>query len=724
MAETDLHDTNPYEYYNQVIATYEQAMTKWEKRVEKILKTYRDEWRDQRRQFTQSKFNILWSNVQTLIPACYAKLPQPDVSRRFNDHDPVGRVAALILERALEYEVNHYSDFKSCLDGCVLDRFLGGRGTAWTRYEPHFRALPKVEPLSEESPDGEGQLPTLGQTPQSLSPYGSAAGSAESIALERSASPSDSAPEKQGIGQPEDGLSVTSDIDEPHEELDYECTPTDYVHWRDFGHLVARTWEEVGVVWRRVYLTREALIKRFGEETGDRVPLDCIPEEIKKDKNVGGPDSSMARGLIYEVWDKEFGCVYWLSRSLGEILDEREDPLELEGFWPCPKPLYATLTTDSLMPVPDFTMYQDQAEELNVLSDRIDGLVKALQVKGVYNSAFKELARIMTEGENNTLIPVDNWQAFAEVNGLKGAVDFVDIQPIFNALLACYQAMEQVKQQVYDITGIADIVRGVTVASETATAQQIKGTYANLRLHSLQEEVASFATDLLRIKAQIIGNFYSENTLMQMGVANNLEPSDLALVPQAIALLKNKVLRNFRIEVAADSMVQLDEAENKEQRMEFLNAVGTYLQQAVQLVGAAPEMAPLAMGLLKFGVRGFKVGKDIEGLFDQTTQLVMQKLQNPAPPQTSPEVQQEMLKNQGIAMKQKGEQQVLPFKLMADKTRANADMAKSAAEVAVAKANVQKAHAGTVQSMVKTAHEIAKPPAGILPRPTVGNGSA
>ena len=60
-------------------------------------------------------------------------------------------------------------------------------------------------------------------------------------------------------------------------------------------------------------------------------------------------------------------------------------------------------------------------------------------------------------------------------NGLKGAIDIVDLTPIANAPNQSYQAMAQVKQQIYDITGISDIIRGQTNASETATAQQLKG---------------------------------------------------------------------------------------------------------------------------------------------------------------------------------------------------------------------------------------------------------
>jgi hypothetical protein len=44
----------------------------------------------------------------------------------------------MMLERALEFELEHYGDYKAAMNNSVLDRLLGGRGVAWVRYEPHI----------------------------------------------------------------------------------------------------------------------------------------------------------------------------------------------------------------------------------------------------------------------------------------------------------------------------------------------------------------------------------------------------------------------------------------------------------------------------------------------------------------------------------------------------------------------------------------------------------
>ena len=293
------------EKYLGLIGSYENEFSRWNARVKKLIKRYRDDTRGQSNNET-AKFNILWSNVQTLIPAVYSKLPKADVSRRFGDNDPTSRVASNIIERAIDFEIEHYPDFRDTMRHCVEDRFLGGRGVAWVRYEPH------VAP--------------------------------------------------QGIG--DDGLEVADDVESAEgqpEQIEYECAPVDYVHWRDFGHSPARTWEEVTCVWRWVYMTQEALEERFGEEKAKQIPLDSGPEPLnpyKESKN------NNTRAKICELWCKETNKVYWLCKGLPVFIDERDDPLGLESFFPCPKPLYATTTSDSLIPVPDFVLYQDQAVEL------------------------------------------------------------------------------------------------------------------------------------------------------------------------------------------------------------------------------------------------------------------------------------------------------------------------------------------------------------------------
>jgi len=630
-------ERDPVRYYDGIITAYEREFKKWETRADKVVKRYRDEQRA-KQDNDHTKFNILWSNVQTLVPAVYSRLPQPDVSRRHRDQDPVGRVASLILERALEYEVGNYPDYKQTGKQCVQDRFLPGRATAWARYEPHFRAA---------------QLPT-------------------------------------------DGLQVTEDVDEPQEELDYECAPVDYVAWKDFGHNVARTWEEVFVVWRIVYMFEEGVEERFGEKIAKSLPYDASPQDTKRELT----QSEVKRqAKIYEIWDKQKKKVFWICRGPKKInpLDERDDPLGLQDFFPCPRPLYATMTNDSLIPVPDFAQYQDQARELDTIADRIDGLVHMLQVKGVYDASTPELARLFTEGVNGTLIPVKNFMAFAEKKGLQGSMDLVDLKPIYEAIKVCFEAAREIINFIYQITGISDIVRGQTEAGETLGAQQLKVNFVGLRLGDMKRDVARYATDLLQLKAQIICQHFSPQTIMEMAAVEQMPEADLQYVYQmgpgpmvpgppdpmtgqptpipgppqpvmgpdgkplpgpALALLIGEKrmadpesdspnpMRAFRIEVNADSLVQIDEQMERESAKEFIGGMSGFIEMAVQ---TPPPMLPMVMEMIKWSSRKYKIGKSFEGVLDQVLNQMMQAASQPPPP--DPAVEMEKAKAQAAQQK-------------------------------------------------------------------------
>ncbi len=576
-------DQSKAEYWREQISTYERTFAAWEKRVKGIVNKYRDQNDQAENANNRAKFNILWSNVQTLCAATYAKLPKADVSRRFNDNDPVGRVASLILERALDYEISHYPDYAATLQASVLDRFLGARATSWVRYDPKFKESKTTE------------------------------------------------------------VQVTEDVEsEVNEELEYECAPCDYVHWKDFGHVVARTWEEVPAVWRRVFMTKEAMVERFGEDIGNKIPLDARPEEFKEQ---AGDTSQLSRGLIYEIWDKENKKAFWLAKSLG-VVDEKDDPLKLVNFFPCPRPLYGTLGNDTLVPTPDYAQYQYQAQTLDLLAQRIEEYCDAMRVVGTYDGSLEEIKRVFTDAGNTQMVPVKNWAAYAEKGGVQGAIQFTDLKPIYEALQQSYTAVEQIKNQIYEITRISDIMRGTVDPREKLGQSQLKSQYGNLGLHAYQWQVAKYATELLQIKAQIICNKFDPKTIIAISAAGQLLPKDQEVIPQAMALLLGprlqdpnseapNPLRSFRVEVAADSLVQLDESEEREARMSLLKVNSDFLKEFMVAAQAGPMggiLAPLVMEQWKFGMTAFHVGKSIEGAFDEATEKLQQLAAAPKPP--------------------------------------------------------------------------------------------
>ena len=148
---------------------------------------------------------------------------------------------------------------------------------------------------------------------------------------------------------------------------------------------------------------------------------------------------------------------------------------------------------------------------------------------------------------------------------------------------------------------------------------------------------------------------------------SQLTPQDQALVPQALEMLKDEVSKNFRIEVTSDSMIYQDEMQEKQDRMEFLQAMGGFMQQAIPAAQASPELTPLLMEMLKFAATAFKAGKGLEGLIDETAdKFRMQAKQMEGQPKPLPiELQKVQYQQQAEMQKLQLEQQLELQKMQA-----------------------------------------------------------
>ena len=617
------------------ITLYDREAQVWYERGKRILRRYKDERSPIGGDDSRTRYNVLWSNTQTLQPALYARNPRPDIQRRFKDADPIGRVTSDILERSATYFCDT-DGFGSAMRNCVLDFLLPGRGTTWVRYVPHMK--PAFE-LTDDVEDND------------------------------------------------DPLDSNNPQEEIPEIIEYEEACVDYVHPQDFGHNICRTWEEVYCVWRKVYLSREELIKRFGEEKGNLPSLDYTPKALNDTKL----DNGIGKATIYELWDKSREVAVWFHRDVPEALDLREDPLRLKDFWPCPRPIFANLTNDSLIPTPFYVEYQDQARELDNLTARIGSLTRSIKVAGAYDASVQALGRILSEGVDNTMIPVESWAMFAEKGGIQGAMSFLPIKEVADGLMQLYSAREQVKKDLHEISGIPDIVRGDSNPNETLGAQQIKTSFATNRISDQQREIQRFARENIRIMVNIICEHFQMDTIKKISGVRLFTAQEKAEIqqfqqmsqmghnggppmggqppqpgmppqpmmpppqpPQALSglsaeqietmmsdptwdevegLIRNQAMRCFRVDIETDSTVRADQEQDKAARIEFLKAAGGFLQQANQVGAAQPEMVPLLGQMLMFGIRAFPVGKELEGAFNTTLAKLEKQASNPQPKQ-------------------------------------------------------------------------------------------
>ena len=555
------------------LATVEKTLDdKWRRSAARVVARYLDE-RDELEPTnlsTSHKYNIFWSNVQIMKAALYATPPRPEVKRQHDDaKDDVARTAALILQRMLTFALQDDDSLEhTAIQQAVEDRLIPGLGQVWLRYDA------KTEKY---------------MAPAVMDQFG-------------------------GVIEPE----------KPSERLVDQEIYTDFVHWNDFFWSPARTWEEVWWVGRRVWLTESKFEARFGKEK-----LKELKQELQDVTAREGYPKGFEKGRVevFELWCLESKRVYWIHRQTKVDLDSKDDPYRLEGFFPCPCPLLATHTTQSLIPRPDYSMVQDQYEELDTLNSRIYSLTKALRVVGVYDSATKgEMANLLS-GSELRMIPVEDWAMFAEKGGLKGVVDWFPVEQVQKVLAGLMEQRVACIQQIYELTSISDIMRGVSQARETAKAQTLKAQYSSVRLQLSQQGVGKFVRSILRIKVELISNLFDPQIILRQSQIEHTESA--ALAQPAIQLIKSGEAMKFRIKVGEQSMSMADYNAEREMRVEFLTAIGQFLSQAATMVAAQPSAMPYLLRMIAWVAASFRGADDVESVLDEAIQQTVNSPQQP-----------------------------------------------------------------------------------------------
>lgn len=581
-----------------------KELQKWQSTGERVIKRYLDEREGEEKD--QKRRNYFSANVMTQEAILFGQTPKATVSRRFADaDDSIGRVAAEMLERILNTDAEstaHGHDL--ALENALQDFMLPGLGMVRCLYRTDFEGDDQEE--ATEAPEQEAAEPAEG---------------------EEGAEPA-----------------------EPQKVRESEEVELAYVHWRDVLWSPCKTWHDLRWVAFRAEMSRESLIKRFGEKMGEAIPLGAKPQSEGAQQEKPHP---WARAEVWEIWSKELKKRFMFCEGYGAILEEKEDPLKLKGFWPFPRPLMANLTTSKMVPRADFALSEDLYEEINEVSTRIVTLQKALTVRGAYDQSVPELAQLVNEGQANTLIPVENMPRILEKGGLSALIAWLPLEAIVAALDKLLAYREALKQELYELTGWSDIMRGQSSEEQTtATEQRIKMKFGSVRLTKRQNEFARFVTAGQAVRAEMMCAFFEPETLIER--SNIMETPDKDLAQQAAQFLKAN-FHTFRIEVKPEAVNLADSEALKGERMEVVAAIGGLLQQAMPLFQTMPQAMPLVMEVMRWVVAACKGSAEIQGVLDraiqQAEQAAQQQQANPQPQQPDPKLLAINAKNQGDVAK-------------------------------------------------------------------------
>lgn len=418
----------------------------------------------------------------------------------------------------------------------------------------------------------------------------------------------------------------------------------DHWPWERFIYDIGKDWQECDWICYVHYMTASEVKKQFDHDISKQAL------NVTKDEKNG-------KVTVYEIWDKEKRTVYDIYEGKDTPLRVRKDPLNLKDFYDCPKPLISNMRSAKFIPQSDYKQIARQLEIINKLEARIDRLTETIKYRGMYESSITGLAKL-EKAPDGKFVPVEGLLAMLGGGNAANFDKAIATLPIIEqaqVVQILQQQKTEAKEQIYEITGLSDIIRGNTKASETATAQQIKGQWASVRLQDKQSAINSWLRAIMRLYAEIISEHFTADVLTRM--------TGVEVTPEMMQIMKNDTLRCYSIDVETDSTIQSDEAQEKQDRMEMVNAFLPILQNIMPAV--QQNMMPMEMGkaILLSVIRGFKYTRSledmIEGLGDNMSQLqqLQQQLQQQGQQaqQMDMQYQQQLQQAQGMIQQLQGE---------------------------------------------------------------------
>lgn len=444
-------------------------------------------------------------------------------------------------------------------------------------------------------------------------------------------------------------------------EQEHECVYGEDIRWDKFFHGYARTWRKVPWIGFEWDMTQAELKENFPDSALDFKNLEGASKEDDTTEQAEDRDelSGVVTYKVYEVWDKATRTVYFLSACCKDKpLRVAKDPLGLTGFFPVPQPMNFMRKITTLVPTPLYEQYRQQALELNDITRRLKAIIKAIRYRGAYNATVEGIEK-MLEADDNKLVPVENVQSMPDsAQGMDKLLYIVPVHELVQTAQSLYQQRESCKAVIYEITGISDILRGASVASETATAQQIKNQWGSLRLKKMQKEVQRYCREALAIMLEIACKKFEQGTfqamtglpylttqakqqiqMQQMMQAQTAQRSQMVaqatgqqappqqppqLPPELQALMKmpswedilkvmhNDIIREYKTDIETNSTIDAEAAQDKQDISELLNALGQFFNAVGPLVEKGAMDMGIAKEMLLVITRRFNFGSQLE----------------------------------------------------------------------------------------------------------------
>lgn len=578
----------------------------------------------------ERRLNVWWYCNQTLLPAYFSSTPRAEVNTRKRTGGIPYQLGSVILERNIQYAMDCHFDFHLVGLNAALQLLLTGQSVLWARYVPRFETVFQEIALIKDPTgaliDGEGK------------PYD---GDTSNL-------------------QPGPGGIMLSSL-EVEQKVD-EKAILEVVQYSDYDCSDARNESEIEWQSRRAYLDRAQAEEKFGREVAKQLSYSSYPEVIKKDI-ARKDDKFEGKAELYEVWCQATGKVYWMQKG-GEksVLEVSDPPTKFDKFYPC-SVIRQTADPDSVVPVSDYAHVKDQILEVERLTTRIHAVTQAIRTNQLYDATLGNQVEQLYTGDLK-VIPVTNWPSYKQRGGLANGIESLNIEPYMNALNILQGARQTALQQLYETLKVSDLLRGTSEQYKSATANRLESQWSSLGLIVRQNMFAKFISDAVANLGTIIAEQFDPETILDVGDADELilptiftpqppppppmpemgqegmPPGDTGMAPmmpppppdpqqqvemvkqEIIGILRDNKQRSYRIEIATDSMVAIDQAQQAQEGAQLIQSAGQFFDQMRGLVEQYPPLLDFSISLFQNMIKRFKGGKELDGIFTKALQQI------------------------------------------------------------------------------------------------------
>lgn len=579
---------------------------------------------------TDRRLNVWWYCINTLIPAFYSSTPRAEIGLRKRSGGIPHELGSVILERNTQYAMDMHFDFDKVGYQSALQFLLTGQGVLWARYLPKFAKVTQELALFS---DPSGKL----------------------FDAQGKVYEGDTKNQKKGPG----GLVIVSTEVEVKED---ERAVLDIVPYTDYLCSDARNESEIEWQARIAYLGEEEARDMFGSDVAEKLNYDSYPEVIKKDI-ARKDDNFEGKAELYEIWCQASNKVYWLQKNNDKNIIESSEPVtKFDKFYPC-SVIRQSVDPDSVIPVSDYAHVKDQILEVERLTTRIAAVTQAIRTNSLYDATLGNQVEALMSGDLK-YIPVTNWPSYKARGGISSGVETMNIEAFVNALQVLQAARSSALEQLYETLKVSDLLRGTSEQYKSATANRLENQWSSMGLVVRQNMFSKFVSDGIANLGTIIAEQFDMDRIMDIGDADLLIepmvqevqpialPGNIAEAPEGVEqpepgemeaqsqelniaqptpftkeqqiealkheieeILRDNKKRNYRIQIASDSMVAVDQAQQQQEGMQLIQTTGAFFDQMRGLVEQYPPLLNFSIALFQNMIKRFKGGKELDGIF-------------------------------------------------------------------------------------------------------------